>query len=552
MCVFQSVYVCLRVFNNFTLLLKRVPSGHVTCESVSHSEPCEAVFMAKGRAVSHFMERLGLDRKQALDRWDSEVQAARVTNHNGPVGSTLQIPIKLDDFLIVEDAIVDEKIKEKEHKRQKFSAETDELMDDGLLGRAGRDEDIEKFGLSKMDNPDLVSSLFGRPSKIQVGASAPAAAEEKEDKGQGKESRKSFDPATEKLALQNKLNQMLDKEALALSNLLQEVVVFTDDDFDAAMASLETPLNELAAMKLLRARKLVAQALLGKYAPGKAQTDDPAKAQADVAHYEAVLQCNPEAELPETFAQMHPLLHISQKLSSELKTLATPAERKSIGSDFKPVVNVVSLMRTSLKSALDKTRKFSKDRQTREERAKRQQDQQAVKAIATEKKKRDQEAQKINKAAEKQGRVDNIFGIDLLKLGIRALAHVPLETAEDIKSLDFKKPFLFKTESPALSQLQAACQDPKIKTSLESFYNGFPGSAAALKGTKRFTAMIKDTVPLRAKILENLQIPVLPPPRISALSEFAMICMLADCGVQRTSRDCDCERVLLIQAKFLR
>ncbi|CAE7274092.1 unnamed protein product, partial [Symbiodinium sp. CCMP2456] len=491
-----------------------------------------AVFMAKGRAVSHFMERFGLDRKQALDRWDAEVQAAKVTNHNGPVGSTLQIPVKLDDFLIVEDAIVDEKIKEKEHKRQKFTAETDELMDDGLLGRAGRDEDIEKFGLSKMDNPDLVSSLFGRPNKIQVDVSAPAAAEEKEDKGQGKEARKSFDPATEKLALQNKLNQMLDKE----------VVAFTDDDFDAAMASLETPLNELAAMKLLRARKLVAQALLGKYAPGKAQTDDPAKAQADVDHYEAVLQCNPEAELPETFAQMHPLLNISQKLASELKTLATPAERKSIESDFKPVVNVVSLMRSSLKSALDKTRKFSKDRQAREDRAKRQQDQQAVKAIATEKKKRDQEAQKINKAAEKQGRVDNIFGIDLLKLGIRALPHVPLETAEDIKSLDFKKPFLFKTDSPALSELQAACQDPKIKTSLDSFYNGFPGSAAALKGTKRFTVMIKDTEPLRAKILENLQIPVLPPPRISALSEFAVICMLADCGVQRTSRDCACER----------
>ena len=359
--------VYLRVFNNFTLLLKRDPCGLVTCESVSHSESWEAVFMAKARAVARWMERLGLDRKQALDRWDLEVATAKVTNQNGPVGSALQIPVKVDDFLIVEDAIVDEKIKEKEFKRQKFSDETDELMDEGLLGRAGREEDIEKFGCARMDNPDVVSSLFGRPNKIAVGVIESAAAEEK-DQGKEKENRKSFDAATEKLALQNKLNQMLDKEAAALSHLLQEVVAFTDDGFDSAMASTETPLNELAAMKLLRARRLVAQALLGNYAPGKAQADDPATGQADADHYEAVMKCNPEAELPESFAQMQPLLHISQKLATELKTLATAAERKSIEAEFKPVVNIIALMRTSLKSALNKTKKFNKDRQAREER----------------------------------------------------------------------------------------------------------------------------------------------------------------------------------------
>ncbi|CAE7775864.1 unnamed protein product [Symbiodinium sp. CCMP2592] len=470
----------------------------------------KAVFMAKARAVNHWVEWLNMDRKQALDKWDTEVAAAKVTNQNGPVGSPLQIPVKLDDFIIVEDAVVDEKIKEKEFKRQKFTEEVEGLMDEGLLGRAGSEEDIEKFGLARMDNPDMVSSLFGRPNKIAV-VNEPAAEAEKEPKE--KENRKSFDAATEKLALQNKLNQMLDKEATALAHVVEEVAAFMDESFDAAFASTETPLNELAAMKLLRARRFVARALLGSYAPGRAQTDDPAKGQEDADQYEAVLKCNPEAELPESFLQMQPLLHISQKLGTSLKTLATPAERKSIETDFKPVVNIISLMRTSLKSALDKTKKFSKDRLARVERVKRQQDQQAVKAIDKEKKKREQEAQKINKAAEKQGRVDNIFGIDLLKLGIRALAHHTLEKAEDVKGLNFSKPFLLNAESPALSQIQAACQDQQIKTSMDSFYNGFPGSAASLKGSKRFTALIKDTAPLRAKILENLEIPVRPPPR---------------------------------------
>ncbi|CAE7261444.1 unnamed protein product [Symbiodinium sp. CCMP2592] len=355
------------------------------------------------RAVNRWVERFNMDRKQALDRWDMEVASAKVTNQNGPVGS----PVKLDDFIIVEDAVVDEKIKQKEFKRQKFTDEVEGLMDEGLLGRAGREKDIEKFGLARMDNPDMVSSLFGRPNKIAVGVNEPAAEAEKETKE--KENRKPFDAATEKL----------------------EVAAFTDESFDAAMASTETPLNELAAMTLLRARRpggSLPRALLGSYAPGRAQTDDPAKGQEDADQYEAVLKCNPEAELPESFLQMQPLLHISQKLGNSLKTLATPAERKSIETDFKPVVNIISLMRTSLKSALGKTKKFNKDRHASEERVKRQQDQQAVKARATKKKKREQEAQKINKAAEKQGRVDNIFGIDLLKLTIFARTRAPAKS----------------------------------------------------------------------------------------------------------------------------
>ena len=83
----------------------------------------QAVFMHKSRAVGHWESRLNLDRQAALAKWDEEEAKARHKLFNGPSDSPLQIPVKLDDFIVVDDSIVDEKVKVKEHKRQKWSDE---------------------------------------------------------------------------------------------------------------------------------------------------------------------------------------------------------------------------------------------------------------------------------------------------------------------------------------------------------------------------------------------------------------------------------------------
>ena len=57
--------------------------------------PLQAVFMNKSRAIQHWVDRLGLDRQAALTKWDEQVKVAKYSNNNGPVGQTLQIPVKV-------------------------------------------------------------------------------------------------------------------------------------------------------------------------------------------------------------------------------------------------------------------------------------------------------------------------------------------------------------------------------------------------------------------------------------------------------------------------
>ena len=116
----------------------------------------------------------------------------------------------------------------------------------------------------------------------------------------------------------------------------------------------------------------------------------------------------------------------------------------------------------------------------------------------------------MNKAAEKQGRVENIFGIDFCKLGCRAmLPHDPRD--EKITGLDFTKPFALKSDSPVCSNLHSVLGDAHVVSCLDSFYNGFPGSVAALKGSKRFTTPVKESIALRSSILDQLSIADLHP-----------------------------------------
>ena len=148
--------------------------------------------------------------------------------------------------------------------------------------------------------------------------------------------------------------------------------------------------------------------------------------------------------------------------------MSTHAEKKNIDNQFKPVLNMLAIMKTSLKSAADKLKKCSKDRQAREEKMKRQADQQALKQLKADSKKREAEEKKMNEAAEKQGRVENIFGIDSCKLGCRAmLPHDPRD--EKITGLDFTKPFALKSDSPVCSKLHSVLAqtpggDPKSGT----------------------------------------------------------------------------------------
>ena len=110
----------------------------------------QAVFMHRERAVKFWIERNNMDRKSALEMWDSEVLAAKHKDQNGPQDSKLRIPVKLDDFLVVVDAEIYEKEKLLEHKRMKFSKEQGMLMDEGLeAGRAAAPADMARLGVGR-------------------------------------------------------------------------------------------------------------------------------------------------------------------------------------------------------------------------------------------------------------------------------------------------------------------------------------------------------------------------------------------------------------------
>ena len=463
--------------------------------------------MNKSRAIQHWVDRLGLDRQAALTKWDEQVKVAKYSNNNGPVGQTLQIPVKVDEFLILEDAVIDEKSRELEHKRVKHNEEVQDLMEEGLKGRAATAEAIAEYGLSGMDNPEMVGNIFGRAASIAMPTASSAASSASDD---AKKVPKNFDAASERLALKARMSQAVDKEASALMSALDEAEGSMDDAFHEALLSANTPSSEMEAMKLLRGRYAVGKALLGGFEPGKDAHDSAMAAEEDVLAYEAAIKENPEAQMPDVFKSVQPLRHVWSVLERELKGMSTHVEKKNIDNQFKPVLNMLAIMKTSLKSAADKLKKFSKDRQAREEKMKRQADQQALKQLKADSKKREAEEKKMNKAAEKQGRVESIFGIDFCKLGCRAmLPHDPRD--EKITGLDFTKPFALKSDSPVCSNLHSVLGDARVVSCLDSFYNGFPGSVAALKGSKRFTTPVKESIALRSSILDQLSIADLHP-----------------------------------------
>ena len=457
--------------------------------------------MHKARAVNHWIENEGLSKQEALQRWDDEELKAKHRLYKGPPDSKLQIPVKLEDFLVSEDAIIEEKVKTRDFRRVKHTQEADDLMEEGLMsGRGWSSEDVEKnFGMPS-ESADLAASIFGRRAKLPqcvapAASAAPSAEEPPKARG------KAFDAATERVALVTKLTSIVDKEVETLVATHKEVQAFMDADFQAALVSVDTPANDLDAMKLLAARYEVSKTILGKYVPGKALPEEGI-IQADEANYARVLATE-AAELPDMFGVGCPVLKMLSMLHEEVKGVASSADKKVIETEFRPAANLLAVMKTSLKSALDKIRKFHRERQAREDKQRRAQEAAQVKLLNSEKKKREADEKKLNRAAEKQGRVSSLYEIDFVKLGIRVMEQVTLKNEDDVRRLDFGKPFIVKQESEALQSLQKVLQDKKIRSGLDSFYNGFPGSAASLQGSRRFTSPIAQSKPLRDLLLKD-------------------------------------------------
>ena len=298
--------------------------------------PLQAVFMNKSRAIQHWVDRLGLDRQAALTKWDEQVKVAKYSNNNGPVGQTLQIPVKVDEFLILEDAVTDEKSRELEHKRVKHNEEVQDLMEEGLKGRAATAEAIAEYGLSGMDNPEMVGNIFGRAASIAMPTASSAASSASDD---AKKVPKNFDAASERLALKARMSQAVDKEASALMSALDEAEGSMDDAFHEALLSPNTPSSEMEAMKLLRGRYAVGKALLGGFEPGKDAHDSAMAAEEDVLAYEAAIKENPEAQMPDVFKSVQPLRRVwsvLERAQGHVHTCGEEEHRQSVqaGSEY--------------------------------------------------------------------------------------------------------------------------------------------------------------------------------------------------------------------------
>ena len=453
--------------------------------------------MLKNRAVAHFMENDCMDRAEALQKWDDECEATPHKRYDGP-GGALRIPIKVEDFLVAEDALINEKSKELSFKRAKYSLEQDALMDEGLeAGRPGSSEDFKQLGFKELSGP----GVFGRQQPIQE-AEPVKLAEDKDSSGKKKVA--TFDAAMERLALQNKLLQALDREVQALLGVHQEVCDAMDADFEAALTNPLTPSNEVDAMHLMKARLNVSKALVGNYKCGSTAVDE-ASMEADVAVYEQAMS-REAAQLSDVFLQAQPLLHNLQTLLTAVKAMTNAAEKKSLETEFRPVLTMVSVMRSSLRGTLEKARRFVKDRASKEEKAKRAQEAAESKKIQAEAKKRAAEDKKRSTAAEKQGRVMSMYDIDVAKLGVKNMDQLTLNSEGDIDKLDWSRPFVVMAESSVLKGVATMLSDSRVKATLDSFYQGFPGSAAALQGSKRFTTPVKESVLLQKMVLGDFKV----------------------------------------------
>ena len=335
----------------------------------------KAIFMHKSRAIQHWCERLGIDRREASLKWDVEVEKAKHKLMTGPKESPLTIPVKIDDFLVFENAIEHEKSKESEFKQQKYKDETSQMMDEALEGAANTD--WHRYGLDMpADSSDLVNSVFGRSARLTAPSASSASALQSSEEQQEPPPKKTkaFDSGTERNAMLTKLTTNLDREIQGLQAMQDEAQAFLQDpDFVAANGDKELANHERQSTSLLNARIRLSLAFLGSYRPGK---ELPSKEiiDADAKAYEVAYQTEP-AELPEIFGSASAVAEPLFLLQQEAKNVTSHAEKKKLENDFKPVINLVAVMKGSLKASLDKVRKFIRDRKATAERQQRVADQ---------------------------------------------------------------------------------------------------------------------------------------------------------------------------------
>lgn len=345
----------------------------------------KAIFMHKERAVKHWIERQALTRAEALSKWSEEHATAEKSKHvlhDGPGGSDT-IPVKYDNFLIVEDDLVHEKAAYKEHKRTRYTEDVGALMEEGLnSGRAFRSEDLEKFGVAHFDNAEMAENMFGARGLVEAPAMSAVvggrAVESQSEEPAGVTKKvKAFDAATERIAAQTKLAQALDK---CFNELQQQVADASQCIQETKADESNLPINEKEALRLLGARVAVAKTHKAQYKPGVLTYDQEAANSCQKIFETALKGRNPE--LPDMFNETYCFVKIANTLDEEVKALVDHDGKKRLEAAFKPALNVASLLKSAIKTATEKVRKFAKERALAADKLKRSEEVAARKQIA--------------------------------------------------------------------------------------------------------------------------------------------------------------------------
>ena len=273
---------------------------------------------------------------------------------------------------------------------------------------------------------------------------------------------------------------------------------------EKAEAETDIPANEAEALRLLKSRMGVAKAFMGDSLKGTFAYE-PSVLQANKDALDSILEST-SAELSEVVTSAPCFVHAVCRLIEAVKGINNSEEKKVVENEFKPLLNGIVILKSAVKSASQKVIKFGKDRVDNQEKARRQGEAEERKRLAGEERKRKAEESKLNKAAEKQGKVGSLFDIDYAKLSLRPMEMKILKNQDDVAKLDMSKPWAVKLDDSNLPAFRALLADAKVKASLDTFTTGFPGSAACMQGSKRFSSAVPDSGHLREAALKELGI----------------------------------------------
>eukprot|EP00971_Amphidinium_carterae_P340794 6479273-Amphidinium_carterae.2 len=215
------------------------------------------------------------------------------------------------------------------------------------------------------------------------------------------------------------------------------------------------------------------------------------------------------SELPSLqFKETMPVMELLHKHSLLGASVNSSEDVKSTLTEYKGHVNMLGLVKTSLRCACDKYKTFRKERLATEERQKAEREKAESALVKAESKRKAAEEKRLTRAAEKIGRVSTCFEIDVAKLGVRPLM-VQDATAEKVKALDWNRPWLMRSDdsTSCLPSVHQTLQDASVTACLGSYQGGFPGSAAAMQGAKRFSSLVAGADILQSKVMSELGAP---------------------------------------------